>query len=283
MSKIIDDNIPFLRNLRLAAEANSEEDLNPLFDMLDPDPDSKKMGKTFNDVLGYNPITYYTEEAAHSVFSDANDMLKDYPKTVDELKKREDEIVSDLVVNTENTRAQYAYFGIKGKIRNMIREVGEVPPPMIDQVMDSLERKYNLNYKERPIRSNDDNPRERDVRSEENKLGEQRFRPESNKSSFECTRNHPIQVRGIPTQEDNDDIDELEKTEYRADYKADLYDDDMDEESDSVETFKKYYEDDDDSEPYNYDDDDDGLSEVDPYAFEEEESDSDVSTNDYWI
>lgn len=45
MSKIIDDNIPFLRNLRLAAEANSEEDLNPLFDMLDPDPDSKKMGK----------------------------------------------------------------------------------------------------------------------------------------------------------------------------------------------------------------------------------------------
>lgn len=55
MSKIIDDNIPFLRNLRLAAEVNSEEDLNPLFDMLDPDPDSKKMGKTFNDVLGYNP------------------------------------------------------------------------------------------------------------------------------------------------------------------------------------------------------------------------------------
>ena len=75
--EIIDDNIPFLRNLRLAAEAHSEEDLDPLFELLDPEPNSRDMGKKFENVIGYNPITYHPEIAAHGVFASASELLKE--------------------------------------------------------------------------------------------------------------------------------------------------------------------------------------------------------------
>ena len=110
MQKENSTNIPFIRNLQLASEAHEEKDLDPLFELLDPKDDSREMGKSFINVIGYNHITYYTEKAASDVFYDTEEMLADYPKTVEKLKEIEQQVIEDLVNHTETTRAQYAYF-----------------------------------------------------------------------------------------------------------------------------------------------------------------------------
>ena len=200
----IDENLPFLRNLRLASEAHSEEDLDPLFELLDPSPNAREMGKKFNEVIGYNPITYYTESTARDVFAQVCTSLESYPKTVRALTESEESIIEELLDHTETTRAQYAYFGIKGKIRKLISNIGEVPNSVLDGVMDSLERKYNLNYRE-PVKheepqKNNDMPREN------------REHPLS--TATPRVKNHPLPLRGLPTKSDEDDLEELENDSF---------------------------------------------------------------------
>ena len=196
----IDENLPFLRNLGLASEAHSEEDLDPLFELLDPSPDAREMGKKFNEVIGYNPITYYTESTARDVFAQVCTSLESYPKTVQALTESEDSIIEELLDHTETTRAQYAYFGIKGKIRKLISNVGEVPNTVLDGVMDSLERKYNLNYRE---------PAKREEPQKINEMPrENREQPLSTATAR--VKNHPLPLRGLPTKSDEDDLEELE-------------------------------------------------------------------------
>ena len=200
----IDENLPFLRNLRLASEAHSEDDLDPLFELLDPTPDAKEMGKKFNEVIGYNPITYYTESTARDVFAEVCTSLESYPKTVQALTESEESIIEELLDHTETTRAQYAYFGIKGKIRKLISNVGEVPNTVLDGVMDSLERKYNLNYRE---------PAKREEPQKVNEMPrENREQPLSTATSR--VKNHPLQLRGLPTKSDEDDLEELENDSF---------------------------------------------------------------------
>lgn len=260
MPKEIETNIPFIRNLQMASEAHEETDLNPLFELLDPKEDSREMGKSFVDVIGYNPITYYTEKAASDVFSDTEEMLAEYPKTVEKLKEIENTIIAELVDHTETTRAQYAYFGIKGKIRNMIRELGEVPNSKLDEVMDALERKYNLNYKEKPAAP---------VREEREEKGERENRSNSKSdrgTSFHNTKGHPVKLRGLPDEDEVEELHELERTDFRIGKD----DDDEDE---------LVFPNDDESE----DDDEDTASDYSYDAFDDDDDEPRLKDNDYFV
>lgn len=244
MQKENNTNIPFIRNLQLASEAHEEKDLDPLFELLDPKDDSREMGKSFINVIGYNPITYYTEKAASDVFSDTEEMLADYPKTVEKLKEIEEQVIEDLVNHTETTRAQYAYFGIKGKIRNMIRETGEVPSSKIDEVMDMLERKYNINYKDKKYPNASDD-------SKSNTHNENFEKKQSDQgTSFQNTREHPVKVRDLPDSDEVNEIQEMSTVNYSA-----TFDDEKDEDE------LIFPRDDDDDSDYSYDafDDDESL------------------------
>ena len=266
MGKEIDTNIPFIRNLQMAAEAHDEMDIDPLFEILNPKEDSREMGKTFIYAIGYNPITYYTEKAASDVFYDAEEMLADYPRTVEKLKEIEDSIIAELVDHTETTRAQYAYFGIKGKIRNMIRELGEVPNAKIDEVMDALERKYNLNYKER---KQPDAPMKPVGNQGENRDRQEKMSDRG--TSFELTREHPVKLRDLPNLTEVDEIDDLEKENFGAS----LIDDDDDD-------ARPIFPDDDDQ-----DDDRDEVNSNDAFysydAFDDDDDEPRLQTNEYFI
>ena len=205
--KNIDTNISFIRTLQMASNAHEETDLEPLFDLLDPKDDSREMGKSFVNVIGYNPITYYTEKAASDVFFDTEEMLSEYPKTVEKLKELESSIIEELVDRTETTRAQYAYFGIKGKIRKMIRELGEVPVSKLDEVMDALERKYNLNYKE-PVEFTEKREPEQRI-SEKNQS-------DCDGTSFDSTKAHPVKLRDLPDDSDVDELNDLSDADFSA-------------------------------------------------------------------
>lgn len=262
MPKEIETNIPFIRNLQMASEAHEETDLNPLFELLDPKEDSREMGKSFVDVIGYNPITYYTEKAASDVFSDTEEMLAEYPKTVEKLKEIEDTIIAELVDHTETTRAQYAYFGIKGKIRNMIRELGEVPNSKLDEVMDALERKYNLNYKEKQPAAS--------VREEREDREERENRPSQKAdrgTSFQNTKEHPVKLRGLP---DDDEVEELVELD-RADFRMTKNNDDEEDEL--------IFPSDDESE----DDDEDTSSDYSYDPFEDDDDEPRLKDNDYFV
>lgn len=247
--EIIDDNIPFLRNLRLAAEAHSEEDLDPLFELLDPEPNSRDMGKKFENVIGYNPITYYTEKAAHDVFASASELLKEYPRTVKALKDIENESVAEAVEKNEETREQYVYFGLKGKIRNKIREVGEVPASTLDEIMDSMEREYNLNYRERPSKM----AREPQISGEKNAHDQRDNSDHRLQTSFHNTKDHPLRI--FDDIEQNDGLEEeLDREmgpgvqDYFDDDEEDL-DDMMNRASSMVQNSDRYLDDDDDFDP----------------------------------
>lgn len=197
----------------MSAHAYEESDLDPLFELLDPDPNSKVMGKKFTDTIGYNPITYYTQKAGEDVFGDVYDKLENYPKTMAKLKECSENIINDLVENTENTRAQYAYFGIKRKIREIMESMNEVPQYEIREIMDSLERKYNLNYRERSFSNNSLN-----IKNSNNNDSEK----ESSDEKSNNNKKHPLPDVTI---QDDDDILEFENSE---DIDINIDDDDED-------------------------------------------------------
>ena len=111
-----------------SANAVSEEDLGVIFEkIMNPIENAEEMGKIFTQSIGYNPITFYTEKAASDVFFYIEEMIRDdYPKTFAAIADAEDKITKDLIARNEETREQYAYFGIKGKIRNIMKNTNEM-------------------------------------------------------------------------------------------------------------------------------------------------------------
>ena len=148
-------NSSFLRTLKATAEASCEEDLAPLFELLDPLPSAVDMGSKFKETIGYNPITYYSEDAASRVFADVCTLIQEadpenpHTKTLTALNAQQDEIINEMLSKTEATRDQRAYFGVKNRIRWILKDSGEMDSATVNSVMDQLEARYNMNYRPR--------------------------------------------------------------------------------------------------------------------------------------
>ena len=132
----------------------------------------------------------------------------------------------------------------------MIRELGEVPNSKLDEVMDALERKYNLNYKEKPAAS---------VREEREDRGERENRPSQKAdrgTSFQNTKEHPVKLRGLPDDDEVEELVELDRADFRMTKNNDdeedelIFPSDDEPEDDDVDTSSDYsydpFEDDDD-------------------------------------
>lgn len=74
-----------------AATASSEEDLAPLFRILNPTNDRDEMGEIYTDTLGYNPITHFDRQDLVRIY---HEIVEDAPGEISEiLSERESEII----------------------------------------------------------------------------------------------------------------------------------------------------------------------------------------------
>lgn len=125
-----------------AQTANSEEDYDVLFSLLDPDPDPEEMGHVFEKALGYNPITFYQESLIREILNKAEELLIEYPLAVRMLQDDSEGIVNVSLRNLFRDQAQNAYYEISPLIEEHLRNTREIPPIEIKRLMDTLKTSF---------------------------------------------------------------------------------------------------------------------------------------------
>jgi len=82
--------------LNKTVHADSEDDLDFLFDLMKPTDDREEMGKIYENSIGYNPLDYFDEKDLRKKFKG---ILEAAPVSVkSELKDKEDSIISRTII-----------------------------------------------------------------------------------------------------------------------------------------------------------------------------------------
>lgn len=95
-----------LKFIEMVREANSEEDVTTLMDIMNPTDDESEMGEKYKEVLGYNPITYFDEIKVEKALIDLSEK---YP-SIDIASDDEAEECLSLISNyKEQTVVRFVY------------------------------------------------------------------------------------------------------------------------------------------------------------------------------
>lgn len=87
------------------ATASNEDDIDYLLSLMSPTDDREEMGQRYNDVLGYNPLTYFDERHLDKAY---DMILRIAPKSLrDELVEKKDKIIESVIAHKGNLEDGY--------------------------------------------------------------------------------------------------------------------------------------------------------------------------------
>lgn len=97
--------------IEMVRGANSEEDVNSLLEIMNPSDDPNEMGEKYEEVLGYNPITYFDEVKVRKIMESVCERYPDISFDIDGLVKDVNEAVAE---SREQIIVQYVHSAVIG-------------------------------------------------------------------------------------------------------------------------------------------------------------------------
>lgn len=85
--------------------ASSECDLDHLMILMRPTEDREEMGAAYNELLGYNPITYFDEKYLHREYANIISRAPSYIKET--LRDKEDQIIEQAMDKYDSLRDDF--------------------------------------------------------------------------------------------------------------------------------------------------------------------------------
>lgn len=82
----------FLDYINKTRNANSEDDIDELLRIMNPTDDRDEMGRVYEDVLGYNPLQYFDENALRSLLEEVTTYAPASVVTI--IKNSKEQIIS---------------------------------------------------------------------------------------------------------------------------------------------------------------------------------------------
>lgn len=84
-----------LKFIQMVRDANSEEDITSLMDLMNPTDDADEMGNKYNEVLGYNPITYFDEIKVRDIMNEISSKYPNVKFNIDQVVNHANELIED--------------------------------------------------------------------------------------------------------------------------------------------------------------------------------------------
>ena len=139
-----------LKFIEIVRGANDEEDVNSLLEIMNPSDDSIEMGEKYNEVLGYNPITYFDETKVRNIMKTVSERYPNVSFDVDELIKDVNDAVAEA---REQIIIQYVHSAVVSSVddddnidsivKNIISEKMNVSEEDISSIIGEFDDDYD--------------------------------------------------------------------------------------------------------------------------------------------
>lgn len=122
-----------LAYINATVSSTSEEGLDPLLKLMNPSSDRLEMGDVYDDVLGYNPITYFDKEEIRSLTK----LCEKYAPepTAALIKDMEEEIINQTFIRFNTNRSAQLNKDFAAVIKNL---TGWSPEAVISQSSETI-------------------------------------------------------------------------------------------------------------------------------------------------
>lgn len=131
-----------LSYINATVSASSEQDVDYLLKIMSPSNDRDEMGKLYDEILGYNPITHFDKEDIRSMLKKCEEKAPDPVATT--IKQQEDYIINETLAKYNEGRDNRLAMDLCNVIKNItgwLPDINELIPngSRIDEDGDGFE------------------------------------------------------------------------------------------------------------------------------------------------